>query len=94
MSYVINCVEELSTPDGLYLVVGLQNATGSSGMVCLFDPVLSRVIKAIDFPRAVTTIECITSSGGANAPQHSIRYFNLDRMTFSSVSIHWLNMRS
>ncbi|CAB3993861.1 ELYS-like, partial [Paramuricea clavata] len=72
LSFSINCVEELPTPDSLYLLVGLQNMAGSSGMVCLFDPVLSRVIKAIEFPRAVTTLECLTTSGGANAPQHSI----------------------
>ena len=71
-------MEELPTPDSLYLLVGLQNMAGSSGMVCLFDPMLSRVIKAIEFPRAVTTLECLTTSGGANAPQHSIRYFSAD----------------
>lgn len=75
ISFSISCVEEFPSPDGLYLLVGLQNTTGSSGMVCLFDPMLSRVIKAIEFPMAVTTIECLTMSGGANVPHHSIRYF-------------------
>ena len=74
LSFSINCVEEFPTSDGLYLLVGLKNMIGSTGMVCLFDPVLSRVVKSVEFPKAVTTIECLTTAGGANAPQHSIRY--------------------
>lgn len=76
LRFSVNCVEEFATPDGLYLLVGLQNMSGTSGMVCLFDPILSRVIKAIEFPRAVRAIECVTTSGGGNAPQHSIRSVN------------------
>lgn len=74
LPYTISCVEEFPFSDGLYLVVGLKSTTASSaGMVCLFDPVLSRVIKAIEVPLAVTNVESLVTSGGANAPQHSIR---------------------
>lgn len=74
LSYSISCIEEFTSSNGLYLVVGLRSTTSSSsGMVCLFDPILSRVIKAIQIPRAVTAVESVTTSGGANAPTHSIR---------------------
>ena len=74
LAYSISCVEELPSANGLYLVVGLRSTgASSSGMVCLFDPILSRVIKAIEVPRAVTSVECVTTGGGPDAPRHAIR---------------------
>ncbi|XP_046849987.1 protein ELYS-like isoform X2 [Xenia sp. Carnegie-2017] len=72
LSLVISCAIEYPTSNGIYILVGLQNVTVNTGMLCVFDPVLSRVIKAIELPRSITFIEYLTTSGGVNAPHHSI----------------------
>ena len=74
-SVCITSVAEFPMEDGMKLVVGLKNTSGAlPGMVCLFDPFVSRVIKAIEIPYPVTVVETITSSGGAGAPPHAHRY--------------------
>ena len=71
----ITSVTECLMEDSVKLVVGLKDSSSSSpGMICLFDPFLSRVIKAIEIPYPVTVVETITSSGGAGAPPHPLRY--------------------
>lgn len=71
----ITSVTEFLMENEVKLVVGLKDSSGSlPGMICLFDPFVSRVIKAVEIPYPVTTVETITSSGGAGAPAHCLRY--------------------
>lgn len=74
-SVCISSVSELHIEDGIKLVVGLKDLSGGGGgIVCIFDPFLSRVIKAIEIPYPVTVLECVTSSGGAQASPHALRF--------------------
>lgn len=69
----ISSVSELRTDDGVKLLVGLKDLTGAGGgIVCIFDPFLSRVIKAIEVPYPVTVVESVTGSGGAHASPHAL----------------------
>ena len=70
----ISSVSELRTDDGVKLLVGLKDLTGAGGgIVCIFDPFVSRVIKAIEVPYPVTVVESVTGSGGAHASPHALR---------------------
>lgn len=72
-SVCISSVSELHIEDGTKLVVGLKDLSGGGGgIVCIFDPFLSRVIKAIEIPYPVTVVECVTCSGGAQASPHAL----------------------
>lgn len=56
------------------LVVGLKDLSGSlPGMVCLFDPSVSRVIKAVVIPYPVTSLESVATGGGADAAPSLLR---------------------
>ncbi|KAK2553031.1 Protein ELYS [Acropora cervicornis] len=69
----ISSLSELRTDDGVKLLVGLKDLTGAGGgIVCIFDPFLSRVIKAIEVPYPVTVVESVTGSGGAHASPHAL----------------------
>ena len=71
----ITSVTEFLMEDKVRLVVGLKDSSGSlPDTICIFNPFVSRVIKAIKIPYPVTTVETITSSGGAGAPAHFLRY--------------------
>lgn len=68
----ISSVSELRTEDGTKLLVGLKDLSGvGGGIVCIFDPFVSRVIKAIEIPYPVTVVESVTGSGGAHASPHA-----------------------
>ncbi|XP_078375377.1 protein ELYS-like isoform X3 [Oculina patagonica] len=68
----ISSVSELHVEDGTKLLVGLKDLSGGGGgIVCIFDPLVSRVIKAIDVPYPVTVVEGVTGSGGAQASPHA-----------------------
>ncbi|CAH3037704.1 unnamed protein product [Porites lobata] len=70
-SVCISSVQELYMEDGPKLLVGLKGlSSGSGGVVCIFDPFVSRVIKAIEIPYPVTVVEGVTGSGGAQASPH------------------------
>ena len=73
-SVCISSVAELHMEDGAKLLVGLKKlSSGSGGIVCIFDPFVSRVIKAIEIPYPVTVVEGVTGSGGAQAVPHALR---------------------
>ena len=70
----ISSVSELHIEDGTKLLVGLKDlSSGGAGVLVIFDPLLSRVIKAIEVPYPVTVVESVTSSGGAQAAPHALR---------------------
>ena len=70
----ITSVAELHIEDGAKLLVGLKELSGSSeGIICLFDPRVSRVIKVIETPYPVAAVEGVTGSGGAQALPHAFR---------------------
>lgn len=72
-SVCISSVAELHMEDGAKLLVGLKKlSSGSGGIVCIFDPFVSRVIKAIEIPYPVTVVEGVTGSGGAQAVPHAL----------------------
>ena len=74
-SVCISSVSELHIEDGTKLLVGMKDLSGrGGGIVCIFDPFVSRVIKAIGIPYPVTVLECVTSSGGAQASPHAFRF--------------------
>lgn len=74
-SVCISSVQELYMEDGPKLLVGLKGlSSGSGGVVCIFDPFVSRVIKAIEIPHPVTVVEGVTGSGGAQASPHVLRF--------------------
>lgn len=74
-SVCISSVSELHIEDGTKLLIGLKDLCGGGGgIVCIFDPFVSRVIKAIEVPYPVTVVECVTSSGGAQASPHAFRF--------------------
>lgn len=74
-SVCISSVNELHTEDGAKLLVGLKDLSGGGGgIVCIFDPFVSRVIKAIEIPYPVTVVEGVTGSGGAHASPHALRF--------------------
>lgn len=82
----ISSVSELHVEDGTKLLVGLKDLSGGGGgIVCIFDPLVSRVIKAIDVPYPVTVVEGVTGSGGAQASPHAFR-FVADKLTGIWVS--------
>ncbi|XP_078697453.1 protein ELYS-like [Branchiostoma floridae x Branchiostoma belcheri] len=64
----ISCVQEYEYQKSVKLVVGLQTGSGR-GMVCLLDPNISKVIKAVDIPHKVTSVEPITNAGGIRTPK-------------------------
>ncbi|XP_032239652.1 protein ELYS isoform X2 [Nematostella vectensis] len=67
---VISSVTECHLEDGIRLAVGLKDLSGRSGspgMVCVFNPWVSRVVRAIEIPYAVTAVECVRPDGGADA---------------------------
>ncbi|KAJ7394682.1 Protein ELYS [Desmophyllum pertusum] len=71
-SVCISSVSELHFEDGPKLLVGLKDVSGGGGgIVCIFDPFVSRVIKAIEFPYPVTVVEGVTGSGGGRALPHA-----------------------
>ena len=73
-SVCISSVTELHMEDGRKLLVGIKDLSGAGGgVVCIFDPFVSRVIKAIEFPYPVTVVEGVTGSGGAQASPHALR---------------------
>ncbi|KAK3099666.1 hypothetical protein FSP39_007744 [Pinctada imbricata] len=53
-----------STPK---LLVGVGNAS-QNGMLCVLDSTFSKIVKAVDIPHKITSIEVITKSGGDDAP--------------------------
>lgn len=70
----ISCVAAFPMDHTDRLVVGLQDLSGSlPGMVCLFDPHVSRVIKAVVMPYPVTSLETVLTRGGADAPPSLLR---------------------
>lgn len=74
-SVCISCVNELHMEDGAKLLVGLKDLSGGGGgIVCIFDPFVSRVIKAIEIPYPVTVVEGVTGSGGAQASPRALRF--------------------
>lgn len=78
----ISSVSELYIEDGTKLLVGLKDLSGGGGgIVCIFDPFLSRVIKAIEVPYPVTVVEGVTGSGGASASPHAFRFALLRYMS-------------
>ena len=72
----ITSVAECPMEDGAKkLVVGLKDMSGrNTGMVCLFDPYVSRVVKAIEIPYPVTVVQAVSSAGGVGAHRHSFRW--------------------
>ena len=77
----ISSVSELYIEDGTKLLVGLKDlSSGGGGILCIVDPVLSRVIKAIEVPYPVTVVESVTGSGGAQASPHALRLVTLDSL--------------
>ncbi|XP_078617302.1 protein ELYS-like [Branchiostoma floridae x Branchiostoma japonicum] len=58
----ISCVKEYDYQKSVKLLVGLQTGNGR-GMVCVLDPNISKVIRAVDFPQKdqVTSLEPITN---------------------------------
>ena len=73
-SVCISSVNELHMEDGTKLLVGVKDLSGTGGgIVCIFDPFVSRVIKAIEIPYPVTVVEGVTGSGGAEATPHALR---------------------
>ena len=74
-SVCISSVSELHVEDGIKLLVGLKDLSGGGGgTVCIFDPFVSRVIKAVEVPYPVTVVEGVTGSGGAQAVAHAFRF--------------------
>ena len=71
----ITSVAEFPMEDGVKLVVGLRYLSNrNAGMICLFDPYISRVVKAIEVPFAVTVVHTVRTSGGATASsRHAFR---------------------
>ena len=70
----ISSVAEFPMEDGVKLVVSLRDLSGrNTGMICLFDPCISRVVKAIEIPFAVTVVQAVRSAGGAAVPRHAFR---------------------
>ncbi|RMX53817.1 hypothetical protein pdam_00000467 [Pocillopora damicornis] len=56
----ISSVNELHIEDGTKLLVGLKDlSSGGAGVLVIFDPLLSRVIKAIEVPYPVTVVESL-----------------------------------
>ena len=85
----ISSVSELRTEDGTKILVGLKDLSGASGgIVCIFDPFVSRVIKAIEVPYAVTVVETVTGSGGANATPHALRFVLNVFGSFTRAHVH------
>ncbi|PFX23473.1 Protein ELYS [Stylophora pistillata] len=69
----ISSVSEFHIEDGTKLLVGLKDlSSGGAGVLVIFDPLLSRVIKAIEVPYPVTVVESVTGSGGAQAAPHAL----------------------
>ncbi|XP_035748123.1 protein ELYS isoform X1 [Egretta garzetta] len=65
----VRVVKEFSWQKRTGLLVGLEEAEGS--ILCLYDPGISRVVKAVVLPGRVTAIEPITNHGGASvSTQH------------------------
>ncbi|XP_029651707.1 protein ELYS isoform X1 [Octopus sinensis] len=59
---IIQCVSEFWTGDSLKLLVGLKTgSTSSNGLLCVLHIGLSKVVKAIEIPFPVTSVECVTS---------------------------------
>lgn len=70
----ISAVAAFPMGDRDRLVVGLKDLSGGlPGMVCLFDPYVSRVIKAVVVPYPVTSLESIVGTGGGDAPPSLLR---------------------
>ncbi|XP_077998282.1 protein ELYS-like [Glandiceps talaboti] len=70
----ISCVREYrlnqmsSRRSSVRLLVGLKCRSG--GMLCVFNPYISKVTAAITIPYKVSTIEPITNVGGIRAPNY------------------------
>ncbi|XP_067658686.1 protein ELYS-like [Haliotis asinina] len=67
----ITSVKELSYEGRLKLVVGLHTFSGQ-GMVCLLDVSTSQVVKAVELPYQVTSVETVLSYGGDGVPEWAI----------------------
>ncbi|XP_071110083.1 protein ELYS-like [Haliotis cracherodii] len=67
----ITSVKELSHEGRLKLVVGLHTFSGQ-GMVCLLDVATSQVVKAVELPYKVTSVETVLSCGGDRVPDWAI----------------------
>ncbi|XP_070561837.1 protein ELYS-like [Ptychodera flava] len=64
----VSCVKEYSFNNCTKLLVGLK--LGSEGMLCVFDPSVSKVTIAVSIPHKVSSIEPITNVGGIRAPNY------------------------
>ena len=70
----ISCVSEFAREQGDMLLIGLRYTNSSSGMVCLFDPAVSQVVKAVRVPYAVTALDTLSAIGGSKAPLRLFKY--------------------
>ena len=60
---------------GVFFLRACPVGEGGEGYsLCIFDPFVSRVIKAIEIPYPVTVVEGVTGSGGAQASPHVLRF--------------------
>ncbi|KAL5014317.1 hypothetical protein ScPMuIL_008587 [Solemya velum] len=63
----ITCVKEYSYRGSLKLLVGVSNVS-LTGMLCVLDVPSSLVIKAVEIPHKVTSVEPVTNSWGDGLP--------------------------
>ncbi|KAL4221649.1 Protein ELYS [Mactra antiquata] len=67
----ITCVKEFRFGQSRKLLVGVCNAS-STGLLCLFDVSLSKVVKAIEIPQPVTEVGLVSTSTGNQVPRWAL----------------------
>ena len=83
-------VDEFSSHNSNMLVMAISTATTGflhvdSGLICLYNPVVSRVVKMIELPFTPTFISTMTTDGGPTATP--VNFGNAIRLFFGAVAI-------
>lgn len=83
-------VDEFSSHNSNMLVMAISTTTTGflqvdSGLICLYNPVISRMVKMIELPFTPTFISTMTTDGGPTATP--VNFGNAIRLFFGTVAI-------